>query len=131
MTRNLNITLGNIDAVRAAAHTDPTSPTGAAVRDYAETTGTEQKNIAVDSITAQAQEAFTALCDHAGVEIQKKIIGIDGGRPQRALHQRPELGKFFRAVFGLSVAVDVAADLLVAPGGRGNIDNQVGSFFLH
>jgi hypothetical protein len=56
MTRNLSITLGNIDAVRAAARTDPTSPTGAAVRDYAESTGTEQKNIQVDSIMAQAQE---------------------------------------------------------------------------
>lgn len=56
MTRNLTITLGNIDAVRAAARTDPTSPTGAAVRDYAEQTGTEQKNIKVDSIMAQAQE---------------------------------------------------------------------------
>ena len=32
MTRNLSITLGNIDAVRAAARTDPTSPTGAARR---------------------------------------------------------------------------------------------------
>ena len=56
MTRNLNITLGNIDAVRAAAHDDPTSPTGAAVRDTVEEQGTERKNIAVDSITAQAQE---------------------------------------------------------------------------
>jgi hypothetical protein len=56
MTNNLNITLGNIDAVRAAAHTDPTSPTGAAVRDYTEGTGTERKNIDVDSILAQSQE---------------------------------------------------------------------------
>jgi hypothetical protein len=56
MTRNLTITLGNIDAVRAAARTDPTSPTGAAVRDYTEQVGTEQKNIKVDSIMAQAQE---------------------------------------------------------------------------
>lgn len=56
MTRNLAITLGNIDAVRAAAKTDPTSPTGAAVRDYTEQVGTEQKNIKVDSIMAQAQE---------------------------------------------------------------------------
>jgi hypothetical protein len=56
MTRNLNITLGNIDAVRAASHDDPTSPTGAALRDTTEALGTERKNIAVDSITAQAQE---------------------------------------------------------------------------
>lgn len=56
MTRNLTMTLGNIDAVRAAARTDPTSPTGAAVRDFTEQTLTEQKNTKVDSIMAQAQE---------------------------------------------------------------------------
>lgn len=56
MTRNLNMTLGNIDAVRAAGHTDPTSPTGAAVRNQIEGIGTEQKNIRVDSLNAQAQE---------------------------------------------------------------------------
>lgn len=56
MSRNLNITLGNIDAVRAASHDDPTSPIGAALRDTTEALGTERKNIAVDSITAQSQE---------------------------------------------------------------------------
>lgn len=56
LTRNLTMTLGNIDAVRAAAKTDPTSPTGAAVRDFVGGTLTEQKNIKVDSIMAQAKE---------------------------------------------------------------------------
>lgn len=56
LTRNLTISLGTLDAVRAAARGDPTSPTGAAVRDYTEQVATEQKNIRVDSITAQAQE---------------------------------------------------------------------------
>lgn len=56
LTRNLAMTLGNIDAIRAAAHTDPTSPTGAAVRDYYEKVGTDQKNIQVDSILAQSRE---------------------------------------------------------------------------
>lgn len=55
MTRNLGITLGNMDAIRAAAKTNPTSPTGAAVRDYTEQIGTEQKDIAVDSLPAQQQ----------------------------------------------------------------------------
>ena len=55
MTRNLGITLGNMDAIRAAAKTNPTSPTGAAVRDYTEQVGTEQKDIAVDSLLAQQQ----------------------------------------------------------------------------
>jgi hypothetical protein len=57
LTRNLSITLGNIDAVRAAARTDPTSPTGAAVRDFTEQTETERKNIQVDSILAQARQS--------------------------------------------------------------------------
>ena len=56
LTRNLNQTLGNIDAVRAAARTDPTSPTGAAVRNTVEATATSDKNIQVDSIMAQAEQ---------------------------------------------------------------------------
>ena len=56
LTRNLNQTLGNIDAVRAAQRTDPTSPTGAAVRNTVEATSTEDKNIQVDSIMAQANQ---------------------------------------------------------------------------
>lgn len=56
MTRQINTTLGNIDAVRAAANSDPNSPTGAAVRDNQETIGDNQKNIAVDSILAQSTQ---------------------------------------------------------------------------
>ena len=56
LTRNLNQTLGNIDAVRAAARTDPSSPTGAAVRNTVEATATSDKNIQVDSIMAQANQ---------------------------------------------------------------------------
>jgi hypothetical protein len=56
MTRDLSMTLGNIDAVRAASHADPNSPTGAAVRDFVSQVGTEQKTIKVDSILAQAEE---------------------------------------------------------------------------
>ena len=56
LTRNLNQTLGNIDAVRAASRTDPTSPTGAAVRNTVEATATSDKNIQVDSIMAQAEQ---------------------------------------------------------------------------
>jgi hypothetical protein len=54
MTRQLNTTLGNIDAVRAAANTDPSSPTGAALRDNAEQIGTDQKTTTVDSILQQS-----------------------------------------------------------------------------
>ena len=50
MTRNLAITLGHVDAVRAAMHTDPSSPTGAAVRGEMEEVGTEKKQATVESI---------------------------------------------------------------------------------
>jgi hypothetical protein len=68
LTRNLNITLGNIDAVRAAAHTDPGSPTGAAVRDYTEQVSTEQRGIEVANIEQQARqsEADAAYMRYAG-----------------------------------------------------------------
>src|ERR1700677_403674 len=56
MTRNLNTTLGNIDAVRAAANTDPNSPTGAAVRDNQEAIGNQNRAITVDSILAQSTQ---------------------------------------------------------------------------
>lgn len=96
LTRNLAITLGNIDSIRAAARTDPTSPTGAAVRGYTEETGTERKNIEVDSIEAQAQEdrdnaaylrsaASNALLGGelgAGADVLK---GIAGALPAMAL----------------------------------------------
>src|SRR5690242_11434326 len=45
MTRNLAITLGKLDATRAAGHTDPFSPTGAAVRDETSAIGTEEKTM--------------------------------------------------------------------------------------
>jgi hypothetical protein len=48
--------LANIDAIRAAAHADPTSPTGAAVRDWTEELGNTKKAIDVDNIIAQSQQ---------------------------------------------------------------------------
>ena len=54
-TRQLAVTLGHIDAVRAAAHTDPTSPTGAAVRGEREMEGGMQKEISVENIMQQAR----------------------------------------------------------------------------
>ena len=68
MTQKLNMTLGNIDAIRAASHTDPTSPTGAAFRDAQEDIGITQKTITVDNILAQSrkQEAEAAYLRVAG-----------------------------------------------------------------
>jgi hypothetical protein len=55
-TEKLAQTLANIDSVRAAAHDDPTSPTGAAIRDWNETLGLTKKSIDVDNIMAQSQQ---------------------------------------------------------------------------
>ena len=55
MTRNLAITLGHVDAVRAAMHTDVASPTGAAVRGEMEATGTMRKEITVENILQQTR----------------------------------------------------------------------------
>jgi len=56
LTRNLNTTLGNIAAVRAAANADPSSPTGAAVIENQEAIGNEQRGITVNSILQQARQ---------------------------------------------------------------------------
>lgn len=56
MTRNLAVTLGHIDTIRAASRTDITSPTSQMARNTVEGVATEQKNITVDSLKAQAQE---------------------------------------------------------------------------
>jgi hypothetical protein len=56
MTRSLNTTLGNIDAVRAAAHADPNSPTGAAFRDNQQALGSNQISIAVGNIDADVAQ---------------------------------------------------------------------------
>jgi hypothetical protein len=69
MTRNLTMTLGNIDAVRAAQRADPTSPTSVAVRDYVESTGTEQKDITVANIEEQART------DEAGAAYMRQAAG--------------------------------------------------------
>jgi hypothetical protein len=98
MTRQLNQTLGNIDAVRAAANTDPTSPTGAAIRDNAEAIGTDQRTITVNSILQQsrqdtadaayyrgaAKDALFSSEISAGAGILKGIAGFSfgsGGAP--------------------------------------------------
>ena len=56
LSQRLAQTLGNIDAMRAAAHTDPTSPTTAAYREAQEERGLSQKAIAVDQILAQSRQ---------------------------------------------------------------------------
>jgi hypothetical protein len=55
-SQQLATTLGNIDAVRAAAHGDPTSPMAGAYRDMNEDLGLTKKAIDVDNIMAQARQ---------------------------------------------------------------------------
>lgn len=68
MTRNLAISLGHLDALRAASHTDPSDPTNSAVRQFESNVGTQQKNIKVASIEAQVKqdEADAAYLRYAG-----------------------------------------------------------------
>jgi hypothetical protein len=56
MLEQENTQLGNIDAIRAAAGGDPTSPTTYALKDRAQSLGNRNRSIAVDSILAQAQQ---------------------------------------------------------------------------
>jgi hypothetical protein len=56
LSARLSQTLGNIDTMRAASHSDPTSPTAAAYRDQQEQLGLSQKAIAVDQILAQSRQ---------------------------------------------------------------------------
>jgi hypothetical protein len=104
LTRNLAVSLGNIDAIRAAARTDPTSPTGAAVRDYTEQIGTEQKNIQVDSITAQAQEdeANAAyLRSASSTALLSGVLGAGGGAlGKNGLAGLPGLGNLGNSSIG-------------------------------
>jgi hypothetical protein len=55
-SQQLASTLSNIDAVRAAAHGDPTSPMAAAYRDQQEDLGLTKKSIDVDNIMQQARQ---------------------------------------------------------------------------
>lgn len=56
MRENLNSTLGNIEAVRAAANADPNSPTGVAMMDRSTQLSDRQRMAAVGSIKSQSEE---------------------------------------------------------------------------
>jgi len=56
MLEQENIQLGNIDAIRAAAGADPTSPTSYALKDRTRELGDRNRSTAVDNILAQAQQ---------------------------------------------------------------------------
>lgn len=56
MRDELNTTLGNIDAIRAAAHIDPTSPTSAAIRERETLVSDRQRSNALLKIRSQTDE---------------------------------------------------------------------------
>jgi hypothetical protein len=97
MTEHLNQTLGNIDAIRAAAHDDPTSPTGAAVRDLAESQGIRQKNIGVTNILEQSaqDQADAAYMQRAGA------LAMQGGEISAGADVLKALGSTDWTKFGL------------------------------
>jgi hypothetical protein len=68
MRENLNLQLSNIDAVRAAAGIDPTSPTTAALKDRTAMIGDRSRSIQVGNIMAQAaqNEADANYTEQAG-----------------------------------------------------------------
>ena len=91
MRENLTSTLGNIDAVRAAAGIDPTSPTTAALEGRSTMLSDRQRMAAVGSIRSQAAEdeasakylreagdfAVTQSYFSAGMDVAK---GLSGGK---------------------------------------------------
>jgi len=79
LTRNLSNTLANIDAVRASAHTDITSPTGAAVRGQTEATASDNKGIQVGSIMAQASEDAAGAAYMRSASSTALLGGLAGG----------------------------------------------------
>jgi hypothetical protein len=68
MRQKMNIVLGNIEAIRAAGHADPTSPTTAALLDRERAAGDASRMAAVGSIRMQAaeDEAAAAYLKKAG-----------------------------------------------------------------
>src|SRR6185436_12335901 len=56
LTEELTTTLGNIDAIRAAAGIDPTSPTSAVIRQKQEDVSNRERNTRVANILEQAQQ---------------------------------------------------------------------------
>jgi hypothetical protein len=82
MTEKLNTTLGNIDAIRAAAHVDPTSPTTGAVEQWQTELSERQRLAAGGTLRAQASadDASAEYLRKAGAFAQQQSYlnaGID------------------------------------------------------
>lgn len=70
MREQLNTTLSNIDVIRAASRTDPTSPTGAAIESYDSKIANRQRTTALLNINAQVSEdeASASYLHKAGLD---------------------------------------------------------------
>jgi hypothetical protein len=82
MARNLNTTLGNIDAVRAAANDSPMSPTGVAFRNNQEEIGNENRQITVNSILQQSMQERSDAAYYqsaASSALTGGVLGAVGG----------------------------------------------------
>lgn len=67
MREELNTTLANIDVIRAAAGTDPLSPTGLAIRENERRIGDRDRRIRVSNINEQAAD------DDASAEYRRYV----------------------------------------------------------
>jgi hypothetical protein len=80
--QKLNMTLGNIDAVRAAGHNNPAGPEASVLRGTTEEYANESKSIAVGNIMQQSQmdTASANYLNHAGsFAMLQGVLGAAGG----------------------------------------------------
>ncbi|MCK1718864.1 hypothetical protein [Bradyrhizobium sp. 141] len=79
MRENLNVQLENIDAIRAASHADPNSPTSIAIKDRTSMIGDRSRNIQVGNIMAQAaQDEADAQYFHEAGDFALKMGYMSG-----------------------------------------------------
>lgn len=94
MRENMNSTLGNIMAIRAAANIDPSSPTTAAVLDRNEAIADRQRTASVLSINAQnADDLATAAYLKQAGDFAVRTAQMSAGADQAA-GQATEMADF-------------------------------------
>lgn len=89
--QRLNLSLGQLDAVRAAAHDDPTSPTAAALRGTLEERSNLEKSIQVGNILSQSEmdSASADFLTQAGSFAMNMGFLKAGGQAAGALASAP------------------------------------------
>lgn len=97
LTDRLATSLGNIDVVRAAGHTDPSSPTTLALRSRTQTIGNQEKAIRVGNILAQQNEDIAS----ANYKTSAGTYAMDMGYLSAATDVVGAIGKTSPGTFGL------------------------------